>query len=145
NRSRVIHDLAQDGMPDAFAMTAGPVMTHRSAGREMTQLVAQRLAPTGAAQAPAYAPPARQGAEHAMTVADAIFRRSGTGWTGPVAPGTLAEAAHALGREHGWSEDRVLKEQQHFEAEWYDLFAPPWGRQHAGARAASAQQRLGAT
>ncbi|MBV8837847.1 MAG: FAD-dependent oxidoreductase, partial [Alphaproteobacteria bacterium] len=38
NRSRVIHDLAQDGVPDALALTAGPVMTHRSAAREMTRL-----------------------------------------------------------------------------------------------------------
>lgn len=145
NRSRVIHDLAQDGLPDAFAMTAGPVMTHRSAGREMMRLVAQRLAPSRAALAPDYAAQERAGAEHAMTVADEIFRRSGTGWTGPVAAGTVAEAARALGREYGWSEDRVLKEQQRFEAEWYDLFAPPWQRQPAGVRMASAQRRLGAT
>ena len=95
NRSRVIHDLAQDGVPDAFAMTAGPVMTHRSAGREMTRLVAQRLAPSRAAKAPDYATRERDGAEHAMTVADVIFRRGGTAWTGPVAGDTVAEGCRA--------------------------------------------------
>ncbi|MBV8837101.1 MAG: FAD-dependent oxidoreductase, partial [Alphaproteobacteria bacterium] len=145
NRSRVIHDLAQDGVPDALALTAGPVMTHRSAAREMTRLVAQRLAPSRAAQTPDYAPHERAGAEHAMTVADEIFRRSGTGWTGPVTSGTLAEAARALGRAHGWGGDRILKEQQRFEAEWYDLFAPPWQRQPGGIQMASAQRRVGAT
>ena len=56
NRSRVIHDLASDGMPDVYAMTAGPVMTHRSAGRELTDVVRRRVPPSGPQKMPDYTP-----------------------------------------------------------------------------------------
>jgi glycerol-3-phosphate dehydrogenase len=49
-RSRDIHDLGADGLPNVFAMTAGPVMTHRSAGRAFLEVVAPRVAPSGPAR-----------------------------------------------------------------------------------------------
>src|SRR5262249_54895743 len=99
NRSRVVHDLAADGMPDAFAMSAGPVMTHRSAGRELVAHVSRRIAPSRAAATPDYRPahfpectnaPAlldenadvklsdlrhAVSAEHARTLSDVLLRR----------------------------------------------------------------------
>ncbi|ORE95097.1 FAD-dependent oxidoreductase [Aurantimonas sp. 22II-16-19i] len=36
-RSREIHDLSADGLPGVLAMTAGPVMSHRSAARTMRE------------------------------------------------------------------------------------------------------------
>jgi glycerol-3-phosphate dehydrogenase len=54
-RSREIHDLAADGLPNVLAMTAGPVMTHRSGGETIAAAVAQRIAPSGALQALSYA------------------------------------------------------------------------------------------
>src|SRR5205085_838154 len=103
NRSRMIHDLAADGVPNAFALTAGPVMTHRSAARELTRLVAQRLLAPGAPQSPDYAPPSRRhGTEHAATLSDEMFRRRGTAWSGPVTPEDLFEVAADLGAMLGW-------------------------------------------
>jgi len=32
SRSRVLHDLSDDGLQGVFAITGGPLMTHRSAG-----------------------------------------------------------------------------------------------------------------
>ncbi len=126
NRSRVIHDLSADGLPAAFALTAGPVMTHRSAARELTRLVAQRLSPTRALQAPSYmAPGERRGAEHAATLSDELFRRRGTAWSGPVNAEDLSKAAAELGAILAWDETRIADETHRFEAEWYDLYAPP--------------------
>ena len=45
-RRREVHDLGAEGMPNVLAMTAGPVMTHRSAGAEMCAAVRKRLAPS---------------------------------------------------------------------------------------------------
>ncbi|ESR24920.1 FAD-dependent oxidoreductase [Lutibaculum baratangense] len=36
-RSREIHDLAGEGMPGVYAMTAGPIMSHRSAARALRE------------------------------------------------------------------------------------------------------------
>lgn len=46
-RSRDIHDLALNGMPDVLAMTAGPIMTHRSVGRAFLKVVSPRIGPSG--------------------------------------------------------------------------------------------------
>jgi glycerol-3-phosphate dehydrogenase len=44
-RTREIHDLSPQGRPGMLAMTAGPVMTHRSAGRELRDAVSQLVKP----------------------------------------------------------------------------------------------------
>jgi glycerol-3-phosphate dehydrogenase len=130
NRSRVIHDLAADGLPSAFALTAGPVMTHRSAARELTGLVAQRLAPSHPPQMPNYAPPAeRRGAEHTASLSDELFRRRGTAWSGPVEAEDLNSAASELGAILAWDETRMADEVHRFEAEWNDWYASPYARQ----------------
>jgi glycerol-3-phosphate dehydrogenase len=123
NRSRTVHDLGPDGLPDAFAMTAGPVMTHRSAGREMTRLVAQRISPQRAAGAPREAAPADTDA-HAANLSDILFRRSGIAWSGPVPRDELARLAGEAGARLGWDEDRRAAEIRDFEAEWRRLFGP---------------------
>jgi len=130
NRSRVIHDLAADGLPSALALTAGPVMTHRSAARELTRLVAQRLDPSRQPHSPNYGPPAeRRGAEHAATLSDELFRRRGTAWSGPLHTEDLSRAASELGAVLAWDQARMLAEQRRFEAEWNDWYASPYARQ----------------
>jgi glycerol-3-phosphate dehydrogenase len=133
NRSRTIHDLSGNGLPDVFAMTAGPLMTHRSAGREMTRLVAQRMAPTGQPQLPDYAPPpsAEPDAEHSVTLSDFLFRRRGTAWFGPVSDADLERSAAELGSMLGWDEARVREEAEAFRAEWDSLFNRPGSRTSA--------------
>ncbi len=81
-------------------------MTHRSAARELTRLVAQRLQPSRAPRTPDYAPPAeRRGAEHAATLSDELFRRRGTAWSGPVDADDLGSAASELGAILGLGRD----------------------------------------
>lgn len=135
NRSRVIHDLSADGLADAFAMTAGPVMTHRSAGREMARLVVARLGPPRARPpSPVARAAGDAGDAHAATLSDILFRRRGIAWSGPVAPEALDEAALELGARLGWDDARRAVEIRNFESEWTRLFGP---RGAAGGKAAS--------
>jgi glycerol-3-phosphate dehydrogenase len=135
NRSRMIHDLAADGLPGAFALTAGPVMTHRSAARELTWLVAQRLAPSYPPRSPDYAAAtAHRGTEHAANLSDEMFRRRGTAWSGPPPSDDLTNAAAELGAVLGWHDTQIADERRRFEAEWNDLYAPPHERRARGVQ-----------
>jgi glycerol-3-phosphate dehydrogenase len=145
NRSRVIHDLAPDDMPDVYAMTAGPVMTHRSAGRQLTDVVRRRIPPSGPPKRPDYAParfpddpdspplvaeaPVKLSdlrhavrGQHARTLMDALFRRVELGWRCAFTPAELARAAEVIGGELGWSDTRKEQEIQAFRAEAAFLF-----------------------
>jgi glycerol-3-phosphate dehydrogenase len=145
NRSRLIHDLGSDGMPDAYAMTAGPIMTHRSAGRELAEVVRQRIAASRPSRSLNYAPvrypedPAspllvaeakvklsdlRRAArhEHARGLMDALFRRVGVGWHCAFTPAELACAADVMGGELGWTEARKEHEIRAFQAEAASLY-----------------------
>lgn len=133
-RSREVHDLASDGLPGVYAMTAGPIMTHRSAGPEMTALVAGKLKPSRAAQAPDYgarlfpdnqnSPPLLEdytaiklsdlkfaaAGEHPTSLIDLMFRRVGAGWTETMGYDVAETAARAVAQEMGWDEARVTQE-----------------------------------
>ncbi len=45
-RTREIHDLRERGMPGVLAMTAGPIMSHRSAGRDLRDSVMGLITPS---------------------------------------------------------------------------------------------------
>jgi glycerol-3-phosphate dehydrogenase len=148
NRSRAVHDLAADGMPDMFAMSAGPVMTHRSAGRELVAHVSRRIAPSRSAAAPDYRPakfpactnsPAlvadnanvklsdlrhAVSAERARTLSDVLLRRVGMGWDCKFTDEELARAADVVGSELGWDDTRKANEIASFQAEISHLFRP---------------------
>ncbi len=133
-RSRDVHDLASAGMPDVYAMTAGPVMTHRSAGTEMVDVVRGRLAPTrevrpvdyGARRFPENqnSPPIvadwtaakfadlRHAAahEHATNLVDLMFRRVGAGWTKTMGIDAADRAAETVADVLGWDAERTRAE-----------------------------------
>ena len=133
-RSREVHDLAGDGLPGVYAMTAGPIMTHRSAGPEMVDLVGRTVKPGRAARAPNYAarlfpenqnsPPllddftsiklsdlkAAAAGEHPASLIDLLFRRVGAGWTATMGYAAAETAARAVAGEMGWDEARVGQE-----------------------------------
>jgi len=133
-RSRELHDLGSEGMPDAFALTAGPIMTHRSAGIEVTRAVEHRIKPSRAPQALSYAarrypenpgsPPLLAGDntvkladvqfaaehEHATNLADLLFRRTGAGWTADMAGDAAGHAASAAAGVLGWDDARIAAE-----------------------------------
>jgi glycerol-3-phosphate dehydrogenase len=133
-RSREIYDYAQDGMPNVYAMTAGPVMTHRSAGKELTDLVAGKLKPSRPAQPLSYAarpfprdtnapafvesrPDVRlsdiaYAAEHekAVSLADLMTRRTMVSWSADMGYAAAEVAARAAAPALGWDEDRIAAE-----------------------------------
>jgi glycerol-3-phosphate dehydrogenase len=148
-RSREIHDLEAEGLPDVFAMTAGPVMTHRSAGQELVGLVKERLAPSGSQRERSYAPSPlrfkrdrlisvdRLGSsqwaalaghvedEHATSLADVLFRRIGLAWRRQLTDEEVRLAANAIGAQLGWSQTQIDAEIEKYRAEVRALHAPP--------------------
>jgi glycerol-3-phosphate dehydrogenase len=129
-RSREAHDLSTEGLPGLFALTAGPVMTHRSAGIEMVDLVARRLKPSRAPQQIDYSaklypdnqnsPPllddypaikladvkAAAEREHVTSLVDLMFRRVGAGWTRTMGYDAAQRAAEVAGSVLGWDKAR---------------------------------------
>lgn len=134
NRSREIHDLADQGMPNVLAMTAGPVMSHRSAGRDMTAAVRRLVAPSGAAQNPDYTPrrfpdesnalPVIEGddsvrlshlgyvaeMEHARALSDILFARTGLGYRHRLSDAHIRKAAEAVSAHLGWDDAEIHRQ-----------------------------------
>lgn len=138
-RSREVHDFADAGQPGLFAMTAGPIMTHRSAGAEIADLVAKKLPAPRAPQAPSFAatPPVDEDSplilnhgppvhlseirraardEHARTLVDALFRRTAAGWSDTMGREAARAAAQAMGEELGWTPERIEQEARDYVA-----------------------------
>ena len=139
-RSREIHDLSAAGMPDMFAMTAGPIMTHRSAGTELVSVVKKRLKPSRPAKPVDYSarrypdhqnsPPllddwteaklsdlayaARH--EHAMGLVDLMFRRVGAGWTKTMGYKDAEKAARTVADVYGWDAEKTKQEAEAYRA-----------------------------
>ena len=133
-RSREIHDLADHGMPDVFAITAGPIMTHRSAGLELAAAVRPRLEParkSATLQHRARSYPDNQNspqllhqypeikqshvafaAEHELpqSLIDIMFRRVGAGWTPTLGVEGVEAAAVIAGKILGWDDERRIQE-----------------------------------
>jgi glycerol-3-phosphate dehydrogenase len=133
-RSREIHDLAKDGLPGVFAVTAGPVTTHRSAGRELRDAVAGRIQPSGQAQSPNYSArefgsdptsPAllnhydavrltdlRDAAsrEHVTSLTDLMTRRTGLVWTETCGREGAQQAAGVVADILGWDEQQKSRQ-----------------------------------
>ena len=139
-RSREIHDLSYEGMPNVYAMTAGPIMTHRSAGIEVANLVQRRLKPSGSPQQISYAArqfPQHHGSppvvedwkeakfsdlvfaarhEHAMNLTDLMFRRIGVGWTRTMGYDAAPKAAQAVADVYGWDAAGATREAESYRA-----------------------------
>jgi glycerol-3-phosphate dehydrogenase len=137
-RSRKLHDLATEGLTGMLAMTAGPVMTHRSAGEEVVEVVARHLSPRRGVTAPSFAarvpppgdhsplllnhgPEVRLGdirravrEEHATTLIDVMFRRTAAGWSETMGREGAQVAARVLGEELGWSPARIAREAEEY-------------------------------
>ena len=130
-RSREIHDLAKDGMPGVYAMTAGPIMTSRSAGKELTGLIASKLKPSRPPQEPSYKArsfpetpdspllledypaiklsdlSAAARGEHVTSLVDLLCRRVDAGWTASMGYEAAANAAQEVAPVLGWDRSQV--------------------------------------
>lgn len=134
-RSRDVHDQGAEGMPNVISVTAGPIMTHRSVGPEMTSIVRQRFAPTRNPQVPSFrgrefpSPGVNAEAlvpgesavtaadliilarsEHVESLVDLLCRRSDIGWTSRMGMDIARQAAEAVASALGWDDARVERE-----------------------------------
>ncbi|HLJ20408.1 MAG TPA: FAD-dependent oxidoreductase [Stellaceae bacterium] len=145
-RSREVHDLADDGLPGVYAMTAGPIMTHRSAGVELASLVDSKLRPTRASRAVSYAAsrfPENQNSpplldedtsvkmsdlqyaaqhEHATNLVDLLFRRVGAGWSPTMGHAAAERAAQSVAATMGWDAERVARETRQYRTQLERLY-----------------------
>ena len=148
NRLRVLHDLETDGMRNAVALTAGPIMTHRSAASEIVGAVARRVPPSWPATPLSYAGRAfpenqnalplmlddtriklsdlQHAAEHEMpqTLADLLFRRVDAGYTPSMGREAALRAAEAVAPVLGWSATEVERQVQVYLSDVERLFRP---------------------
>lgn len=128
-RTREIHDLASAGRPGMFAMTAGPVMTYLSAGREMRRVVEKSLKPTrgtGANRSPAGHRHGREfgiskplaedrqaafrravSAEHARDLKGILYTRTGIAWRRHLDRLEVEEVAACVADLFGWPPERI--------------------------------------
>jgi hypothetical protein len=123
-RTREIHDLSRRGRPGIFAMTAGPVMSHRSAGRDMLHVVSCALKPSRRAvkSAPRDAFSTANfsssdtayrravAVEHARDLKGILYTRTGQGWGRYLDRETVERAAAGVADLLDWSAVRVAEE-----------------------------------
>lgn len=129
-RERVLHELG----PGLLAMTAGPVMTHRSAGRLAARAVARRIG-TPARPPLARDRPRRPAAgdpivravtvEHARSIADVVVRRTGAVWRGLLVRDEVRAVAARMAPHLGWDAAREAEATEDFLALQERLFGVP--------------------
>ena len=135
SRSRVLHDLSDDGLQGVFTITGGPLMTHRSAGIEIADAVSSQLAgPAKAPSAPHFAsafpilPPNEVFAalagevpapkwlktmteeEMIVHLSDALLRRSGLPWFRKLEDADIERIGKNIGNMLEWNESQITKE-----------------------------------
>ncbi|MBO6835938.1 MAG: FAD-dependent oxidoreductase [Alphaproteobacteria bacterium] len=128
-RSREIHDLTSEGLPGVYAMTAGTIMMHKSAGRAFLKVLRPGLAPSGPKRdvnrpnpAPNSDSPllgnepgtvseaevvrsARE--EIPLTLTDLMVRRLGLSWTFSQGRGHARRVTEIAGPVLGWDDARI--------------------------------------
>ena len=138
-RSREIHDLGPGGLPNVFAMTAGPIMTHRSAGEEFLAAVRRRIAPSGTPGVMSFAANlvpsssssalldhdpaptlaelrARAENEQVTSLVDLLARRTRAGWSETMGYEAAERAAETVGDILGWDAARQQTEADAYRA-----------------------------
>jgi len=149
-RARLLHDLEGEGLPGVYAMTAGPIMTHRTAGEDVVAAVAGRLGPRGPAQPIDWsaqrfpedtnAPPLMTDdpairlsdlvhvaeTERVTSLVDILARRTGVGWSRGHGRQEARKAAEAVAGTLGWDDVRVDAEVAAYETYVDHFFAGPF-------------------
>ncbi|MEQ8291264.1 MAG: FAD-dependent oxidoreductase [Roseovarius sp.] len=154
SRARELHDLGREGLEGVYAMTAAPVMSHRDSGRKITEVLRKAFAPSGTPSTLSYRPrlpiensnaqPIAEGAgytladvrhavrhEHARTLLDVLFRRSGVGLRHWFGDAEIARVAEEMGAELGWSEAERQTEIDRYKREVSRLYGVPNRRDKA--------------
>lgn len=131
-RTREIHDLSAQGMPRVLAMTAGPVQSYMSAGRELHKAVARLLPAAGQRAAARPASPRRTTAsgvgrtgltdtykaavldEHARDLCGILRTRTGHAWGRHIDRDVVDHAAQSVAGLLGWTPEQAAKEVESF-------------------------------
>ena len=135
-RTREIHDLSARGMPNVLAMTAGPVQSHMSAGRELRDAVARLLPPSGEPVAtgrrsvtdPAASRDAEEAYrtavrdEHARDLRGILYTRTGHAWGRHLDRDAVKHAATSVADLLGWSPAQTEEQVETFLAFQQQVF-----------------------
>ena len=135
-RARTIHDLGPQGFDNVLAMTGGPVMSHRSAGRLMLEQVRARIgAPRDAtlsarkAEAPAKTrvDPVIEAVtrEHAFDLNGVLSKRTGATWKSLVGHDAAMQTAQEIAPHLSWDATRTDNEVFQFLARQAKEFGVP--------------------
>ena len=150
DRAKTLHDLTEDGMPGVYAMTAGPIMSHRISGREVLQQLQSEIEPSGLPATMTYAPhlplvntntsaltaaldtnyhlaDVRQAVrnEQARTLHDVLYRRTGLGWRHKFDDDEVIAVADIMAEELAWSQEHRDIEISIFREDTDRLFGVP--------------------
>lgn len=131
-RTREIHDLRHRGLQGVLAMTAGPVMSHRSAGRDLRDAVARLIppsrqamtaaglpesgAPMSVAQVddPAAAVRAAVLMEHARDLRGILYTRTARAWGQHLDRNAVESAAKSVADLLDWGPEQVAGQVEEF-------------------------------
>ena len=148
-RVRMLHDLTPKGYPGVFALTGGPIMSHRSTGRLLLEAVAAQLKPSGDKGQISYEPfefsdsgnsppfladePEVRVAdlensvrrEFAKTLTDVLLRRTSLAWRRKLTVSEARKAAQIVGPLLHWSDEDRRRQVDQFMAFQKDVFRIP--------------------
>ncbi|APE32349.1 hypothetical protein BOX17_16120 [Halomonas aestuarii] len=144
-RNKVLHDLSRHGLSGVYALTAGPIMSHRDTGREVVTKLLQEIEPHGQKTSLEYASEFSLNYadnfysefseesikkavkdEDARTIFDVIYRRLGIGWDYDALPELdVDHVSRIMARELHWTEVDRKSEVQTFLKESKRLFDVP--------------------
>jgi glycerol-3-phosphate dehydrogenase len=136
----VLHDQAQDGMPNVFSLTWGTIMLHRVSADMLLDAVRKKIAPSREPRPIDFDPQPfpqnqnspsllegdaavklsdlRYSAEHEQvgSLVDLLFRRTYIGWLSTIKRSDVEKAANEVAPILGWDDQRVRKEVDDFAA-----------------------------
>lgn len=123
DRVRQIHDLSKWGHPGILAMTAGPVMSHLSAGRELLSAVNNRFSTAHGQKVKASSAVTQSSEprdrftarnsvlyEHAQDLNGILYTRTGVAWGTHLDRKIVIGVAHEVAEMLGWDKDRLEEE-----------------------------------
>lgn len=148
-RVRMLHDLTSKGYPGIFALSGGPIMSHRSTGRLILEAVSTKLKPSGekgqinynpfefshSDNSPAFLadePEVRVAdlensvrEEFAKTLTDVLLRRTSLVWRRKLTLPEARKAAEIVGPLLHWSDEERRTQVEQFMAFQTNVFRTP--------------------
>jgi endonuclease/exonuclease/phosphatase family metal-dependent hydrolase len=133
-RSVELHDLSSQGLDGVYAMTAGPLMTHRTAGRDIAALIGRKIPPPHQPRDTNFVPrkfPENQNSpallagnprvklsdiahaaakEHALSLADILISRTGALYDAALSVDEMRRAAEAASIHLGWDDQETQRQ-----------------------------------